>query len=488
MAASDAAGLAVARAADRSAAAFDAEVKVKRLAPADARPRSRAATSTRCSPPAGCPPRRSPTTRSPGSSRPPAREVRQAAALRQAGLDAAAVQRALNPPPLKVTTVEPADPERDRKGGFAFIAVLALYAQLLTFGYLLASGVVEEKASRVVEVLLSTIQARDLLAGKIIGLGLLGFAQVVAIAGVGVGAAAASGALEVDGDIVVAAALAVGWFVLGYAFYAGLFACAGALVPRQEELQSSMTPLTMVILISFFISFAVLDDPDGTLAHVTSFIPFSAPMTMPPRIALGEASAFEIVAAFAVTAAARSRWSRSPGGSTAAPSCAPVRRSSSARPGAPRGPAPRRGAARRRGTAPARAPAAPARARHRGRDSGSAGAARPAPHRPARAAGLASAGAASTGSASAASASASTGSAAASSSSTCMSCARTAVAIASRMSAPFLIDVVAPVSCCLTRSTSPIAPVARSIASRIADGSIPSASPRAISTRARASA
>ena len=69
--------------------------------------------------------------------------------------------------------------------------------------------------------------------------------------------------------MVGAAALAVGWFVLGYAFYAGLFACAGALVPRQEELQSSMTPLTMLILISFFVSFVVLDDPDGTLAHVT---------------------------------------------------------------------------------------------------------------------------------------------------------------------------------------------------------------------------
>ena len=127
---------------------------------------------------------------------------------------------------------------------------------------------------------------------------------MVAIAGVGVGAAAASGALEVDADILVAAVLAIGWFVLGYAFYAGLFACAGAIVPRQEELQSSMTPLTMLILISFFISFAVLDDPDGTLARVTSFIPFSAPMTMPPRIALGEASTFEIIAAFAITAAA----------------------------------------------------------------------------------------------------------------------------------------------------------------------------------------
>ena len=72
-------------------------------------------------------------------------------------------------------TIEPVDPERERKGGFAFAAVIILYTQLLTFGYLLASGVVEEKASRVVEVLLSTIRPRDLLAGKIIGLGMLGF-------------------------------------------------------------------------------------------------------------------------------------------------------------------------------------------------------------------------------------------------------------------------------------------------------------------------
>ena len=230
--------------------------------------------------------------------------MQQAKALKRAGLSDTEVRQALNPPPLKVTTVEPVDPEADRKGTFAFIAVLALYAQLLTFGYLLASGVVEEKASRVVEVLLATIRPRDLLAGKIIGLGVLGFGQTLMIAAAGLAAATATGALDVDSDIVVAAALAVGWFVLGYAFYAGLFACAGALVPRQEELQSSMTPLTMMILISFFVSFAVLDNPDGTLARVTSFIPFSAPMIMPVRIALGEASTVEIVAAFAITAAA----------------------------------------------------------------------------------------------------------------------------------------------------------------------------------------
>jgi len=302
--ATDARGLALARVAAERGQAFDADVTVKRLAPDEAAAALRDGEVDFVLSARGLSAQERPDAAVLEVVEAADREVRQAAALQRAGLDAGQVQQALNPPPLRVTTVERYDPERERKGGFAFFAVLALYVQLLTFGYWLAAGVVEEKVSRVVEVLLAAIRPRDLLAGKIIGLGVLGFAQVVAMAGLGLGAAAASGALDVSRDIVVAAALAVAWFVLGYAFYAGLFACSGAIVPRQEELQSSMTPLTMVILISFFVSFAVLDNPDGTLAKVSSLIPFSAPMTMPPRIALGEASAVEIVAAFAITAAA----------------------------------------------------------------------------------------------------------------------------------------------------------------------------------------
>ena len=88
--------------------------------------------------------------------------------------------------------------------------------------------------------------------------------------------------------------------MLGYAFYASAYAVAGALVPRQEEIQSSTTPLTMLILISLFVGFAVNDDPDGTLAHVTAFIPPIAPVTMPSRIILGAAPAWEIAASAAL--------------------------------------------------------------------------------------------------------------------------------------------------------------------------------------------
>jgi ABC-2 type transport system permease protein len=300
---SDAASLPVAQAAARDAKAFDAKLHIRRLSPAGAKAaldggHVDAVLSTR-----GLASKEKPDNALVGAVQAASREVRQARALGRAGLHGAAALRALSPPPVRVTTTKPTDPERDRKGTFAFVAVLLLYTQLLTFGYLLASGVVEEKASRVVEVLLATIQPRDLLAGKIVGLGVLGLAQMTVIAGAGLGAAAAVGALKIDGDVVAGAAMAIAWFMLGYAFYAGLFACAGALVPRQEELQATMTPLTMIILVSFFLSFAVLDQPDGTVAHITSFVPLSAPITMPPRVALGEASAFEIIAAVVITAA-----------------------------------------------------------------------------------------------------------------------------------------------------------------------------------------
>jgi ABC-2 type transport system permease protein len=303
VAVTDASSAPIAAAARASAPGFDARLKVRRLSAAKARAALDSGDVDAVLSAGGLRSKEEPDDKLTGMIDGAARQVHQADALRAAGLSGAELQRALTPPTVKVATIKPVDPERERKGAFAFVAVLALYTQLLTFGYLLASGVVEEKSSRVVEVILSTIQPRDLLAGKIIGLGLLGLGQLAVMTTVGLVAAGLAGALDISGDVVSAAALAVGWFVLGYAFYSGLFACAGALVPRQEELQASMTPLTMVILISFFLSFAVLDDPDGTLAHVSSFIPFSAPITMPPRIALGAAPAIEIVIAFFVTLA-----------------------------------------------------------------------------------------------------------------------------------------------------------------------------------------
>jgi len=232
------------------------------------------------------------------------REVRTVDALREAGVQADDIRSALSPDPLRVSTVEPVDDRRDELGGLAFFTILILYGQLLTYGFWVASGVVEEKASRVVEVLLSTIRPRELLAGKVIGLGLLGLGQLLLVAAIGLGVAAATGAVDIDGDLLAAVGLSLLWFVLGYAFFACAFACAGALVPRLEELQASVTPLTLTIMISLFVAFAVNSDPDGTLAHVSAYVPFTAPMTLPPRILVGAAPWYEIAGGALVTVAA----------------------------------------------------------------------------------------------------------------------------------------------------------------------------------------
>jgi ABC-2 type transport system permease protein len=232
-------------------------------------------------------------------------QVRATDALERAGVRGEALREVLAPPPLRVAGVDGEEAAQDdSRAGIAFIAVLALFGQLIGYGVFLAMGVVEEKTSRVVEVVLATIRPRELLAGKVLGLGVLGLGQLMLIAVLGLGAAQLSGAIELDGDVLAAALLAVAWFVVGYAFYASLFACAGALVPRQEELQSAMTPLTFTLLICYFVSFAAVGDPGGTLARVASFVPFTAPMTMPPRIVQGEAEPLEIVLALVLTVGA----------------------------------------------------------------------------------------------------------------------------------------------------------------------------------------
>ena len=206
----------------------------------------------------------------------------------------------LNPAPIRLAPLEPRDPNRDTNASVAFIAVLLLYGQLFGYGVWVATGVIEEKASRVVEILLSTIRARQLLAGKILGIGALGLLQLAGIATFGIVLASATGALSLPLHAIGTAALAIGWFVLGFAFYASLFAVAGALVSRMEELQNVLVPLNLVILVSFFIAIGSTNDPDSTLAVIASIVPFSSPFAMPARISLGSATPLEVVAALSL--------------------------------------------------------------------------------------------------------------------------------------------------------------------------------------------
>jgi ABC-2 type transport system permease protein len=215
-------------------------------------------------------------------------EIRKALAAQ--GLTDQQISDALSRPAPPVRSLEPVKSQRGQAAIVAFVGVLALYGQLFAYGYWVASGVVEEKSSRIIEVLLATIRPSQLLRGKILGIGALGLCQLIAIAITGIAVAIATGVLSFPAGAALAAVYVVIWFLLGFFFYASLFAVAGAVVSRQEDLQATITPLSLVIVASFIVGVQAVQNPTSTLAAVASMVPFSAPLTMPSRMVLGQAS------------------------------------------------------------------------------------------------------------------------------------------------------------------------------------------------------
>ncbi len=199
--------------------------------------------------------------------------------------------------------------------------MLLAYGQLFGYGVWVATGVIEEKASRVVEILLSTIRPRQLLAGKIAGIGLLGIVQLACIATFAIALSLATGALELPGTAIGIALVVLAWFVMGFAFYAGLFAVSGSLVSRMEELQNAMVPVNLIIFVSFFISIGgAARTRTRRCRSAASVLPFSSALAMPVRIALGSATR---AADRAVGRAAA--WPARPRSCRCRPACTPAR-------------------------------------------------------------------------------------------------------------------------------------------------------------------
>jgi ABC-2 type transport system permease protein len=214
--------------------------------------------------------------------------------LAQAGVDTIAV------PKTTVTALAPNADQTGERTGVAIIAVVILYTLLVLFSQFVAQGVVEEKSTRVVELLLATLRPWQLLAGKILGLGVLGLVQIVVVAVIGVVGAVAFGVVSFPAQLIGTVVAVVAWFVLGYAFYAAVFAAAASLVSRQEDLPSVITPTSMLLFAGLFISIRAATDPTGGLARVTSFIPGLSPLVMPVRQAAGGVAWWEVLIAVAL--------------------------------------------------------------------------------------------------------------------------------------------------------------------------------------------
>ena len=215
--------------------------------------------------------------------------------LAEAGVD-------LTPPAVEsVVAVAPGD-----SAAFlvANVGVIFLFISIFSFGYWVLSGVVEEKQSRVVEVVLATVRPRDLLMGKVFGIGILGLVQLIVLLVTGLVAATAVGRFELPPTTFPAVAMLLLWFVLGYVLYSTLFGVLGALASRMEEASNVTTPVSFLAMGAYFLSiFVVLNDPNGLVARLASLVPPAAPMVVPMRAALGALEPWELLLSVAVTVA-----------------------------------------------------------------------------------------------------------------------------------------------------------------------------------------
>lgn len=192
-----------------------------------------------------------------------------------------------------------------RNGFLIYIVSLGFgiifFMSAITFGQIIAQSVVEEKQTRIVEILMATLPVRVLLAGKILGNSLLAFAQIVAIAAI-----AGVGLLVTGQDILLGEiGPSLIWFVVFFAFgfimLASLYSASAALVSRTEDLGSALTPVTMLVMIPYFGVIFFNDNP--VVLAIMSYIPFAAPVGMPMRIFLGTAQWWEPVLSLAILAA-----------------------------------------------------------------------------------------------------------------------------------------------------------------------------------------
>lgn len=188
----------------------------------------------------------------------------------------------------------------DVRQGVAFAAMLLLYLSVVLFGQFVMIGVMEEKANRVVEVLLSRVRAYQLLAGKVMGIGALAVLQIIVLAAAlyyvadrylledGAGAAGIGLGLIVP---------LIGWFLLGFVFFAVLYAALGATVTRQEDAQGVALLPIAVILPAYFIGIYATGEPDAPLVQVASWIPPFSPFVMPIRSAATDVPGWQVALA-----------------------------------------------------------------------------------------------------------------------------------------------------------------------------------------------
>jgi ABC-2 type transport system permease protein len=183
------------------------------------------------------------------------------------------------------------------------VAIL-LFITLGLYGSQVAQGVVEEKATRIIEILLATIRPSWLLAGKVMGIGLVSLVQLSIVAAATLAAVAVTNVVTTPALGVPAVLGYLVWFLLGFLLYSTAGAAVAALVSRPEEVQGALTPISVFLIGAYLLAYVGVVNPASPVVIAASVVPPFAPVLMPVRIAGGDVPFWQVGLALALTVAA----------------------------------------------------------------------------------------------------------------------------------------------------------------------------------------
>jgi ABC-2 type transport system permease protein len=223
-------------------------------------------------------------------------------AIAKAGLTSEQAATIAGAKPLPIDSIHPAKQARTTAEATALLGVILIFIALTQYLTWTLMGVMEEKASRVVEVLLATVRPIQLLAGKVIGIGAVALAQAIALAAIALVLAVAVGSSLVHGAAPLVLAATLVWFVLGYAFYSWVYAAAGSLAERQDQVQSLVLPLSTPLIFGYIVSLiGVRSGHPSALVKVLAYLPPTAPFAMPTLVGFGEAAWWQFLLSVVVS-------------------------------------------------------------------------------------------------------------------------------------------------------------------------------------------
>jgi ABC-2 type transport system permease protein len=251
-----------------------------------------------------------------GALQRPVGEALTVVRLQRAGVDPQLVARASIPLRLetcKISRGATCGESAAQSFSLAYFMGIILYTAILLYGINVMSSVLEEKTTRIVEVLVSSLRPFQLLLGKVLGVGAVSIFQFLIWGVAGRLLLARRSPVAAAGDVagadelfqmphVTGATFAVfmAYFLGGFFLYSAMFAAVGAMSSTEQEARQAQQPVAWMLVLSFISMFAMLNDPGSTLAVTLSLIPFSSPVAMPVRWAAGNLPASELALSLAI--------------------------------------------------------------------------------------------------------------------------------------------------------------------------------------------